>query len=218
MGNDATIGERIEAIEQRVKSLAHGKQSITLIAVSKQQSSEAIREAINSGHAHFGENRVQEINFKWRRLKEEHPHVVLHHIGAVQRRQLRGIMGVCDVIHAFDRDALIEPFVRARDESGHNPSLFVQVNAAAEPQKAGIAPSDAPRLIDAMRDAQLPVVGLMCLPPIGEGRRYFAELARLAKRCHLSHLSMGMSDDFEDAITAGATHIRIGTAIFGSRK
>ena len=212
-----SIGERIASIEQRVKSLHHG-QHITLIAVSKQQPSDAIRSAIAAGHIHFGENRWNEINAKWHELKQEHPHVVLHHIGALQRRQLKKIMGVCDVIHAFDRHSLIEPFVRERDGTGRNPSLFVQVNLASEPQKAGIPPHDAPPLIDAMRAAHLPIVGLMCLPPIGEGSRYFSDLARLAARCGLSQLSMGMSNDFEDAINAGATHIRIGTAIFGKRE
>ena len=219
MGNDTTIGERIESITRRVAAVAgERRQSITLIAVSKQQSSDSIRSAIDSGHGDFGENRMDEINGKWHEMKQEHPHVVLHHIGALQRRQVKKIMGVCDVIHAFDRHSLIEPFVRERDGTGRNPSLFVQVNAAAETQKAGIAPQDAPRLIDAMRSAHLPIVGLMCLPPIGQGKRYFNELAQLAKRCHLSQLSMGMSNDFEDAINAGATHIRIGTAIFGERK
>jgi pyridoxal phosphate enzyme (YggS family) len=190
----------------------------TLIAVSKMFGADDIRPLLQAGHRDFGENRVQEALAKWPALKAEFPDIVLHLIGPLQTNKVREAVSLFDAIHTLDRprlsDALKAEFVRV----DRAPTLFVQVNTGEEEQKAGVAPADAPALIAAARNEGLPVEGLMCIPPVGvEPAPHFALLAKLAKAHGLALLSMGMSGDFETAIRFGATHVRVGSAIFGDR-
>ena len=213
--NLLAILARIEAARKAALAPAT---STTLIAVSKTFGADGIRPLLEAGHRDFGENRVQEALAKWPALKAEFPDIVLHLIGPLQTNKVREAVSLFDAIHTLDRprlaDALKAEFVRA----GRAPTLFVQVNTGEEAQKAGVSPADAPALIAAARDEGLPVRGLMCIPPVGvEPAPHFALLAKLAKAQGLALLSMGMSGDFETAIRFGASHVRVGTAIFGER-
>lgn len=193
--------------------------SITLVAVSKTHDAEAIRPAIAAGQRVFGENRVQEALGKWPALKAEFPDIELHLIGPLQTNKVRDAVALFDVIETVDRLKLAEALAREFETSGRHLPCFIQVNTGEEAQKAGVLPREADAFIRQCRDdLKLPVAGLMCIPPVHEEpAMHFALLNKIAKRNGLTNLSMGMSGDFEAAIDLGATHVRIGTAIFGAR-
>jgi len=191
---------------------------ITLIAVSKTQPVEAIAPLIAAGQRHFGENRVQEATAKWPALREETPDLKLHLIGQLQSNKAADAVALFDAIHSVDRPSLVAAIAAAVDRSGTHPELFVQVNIGVEPQKGGCSPTDLPALLEDARGAGLTISGLMCVPPDGvEAAPYFALLAKIARDHGIARLSMGMSGDFETAVTLGASHVRVGTALFGAR-
>lgn len=190
---------------------------VTLIAVSKTQSADAIEALIAEGQRDFGENRVQEAETKWPALRDRHPHTRLHLIGQLQSNKAEEAVRLFDAIHSLDRPSLVAALSKAMEKGRRRPDCFVQVNIGDEPQKGGCAVAGLPALLEQAR--ALPVVGLMCIPPDGrEAAPYFALLARLARRHGLAGLSMGMSADYEAAVTIGATHLRVGTALFGPRR
>jgi pyridoxal phosphate enzyme (YggS family) len=193
--------------------------SVTLVAVSKTFDVEHIRPVLAAGQRIFGENRVQEAKAKWPALKAEFPDVELHLIGPLQSNKAREAVELFDVIHTVDRPKIATTLAAEMKRLGKWPSLFVEVNTGEEPQKAGVLPRDAAALVRLARDElKLPVIGLMCIPPQDEEPAlHFALLAKLAKELGLEKLSMGMSADYETAINLGATHVRVGTAIFGHR-
>ncbi len=210
------IRERIRKAEQAAGRVPG---SARLIAVSKKQPAERVRHVLKEGHRLFGENRVQETAGKWPAWQEEFPGVELHLLGPLQTNKTRQAMGLFDAIHSVDRPKLARTLARLADELGHCPDLFVQVNTGEEPQKAGVPPADADAFIAEVRALDLPLVGLMCIPPADEEPSlHFALLRKIAERNGLQGLSMGMSHDFERAIAQGATHVRIGSAIFGPRE
>jgi pyridoxal phosphate enzyme (YggS family) len=192
--------------------------SAQLIAVSKVQPDERVRAVLEQGHRVFGENRVQEAAGKWPGFKEEFENISVHLIGPLQTNKARQAMELFDAIHTLDRPRLAKAIARLAEDLGHCPDLFVQVNTGEEDQKAGVAPQDADAFIAECRDLGLPIMGLMCIPPVDEEPSlHFALLAKIAARNGLEGLSMGMSSDFERAIALGATHVRVGSAIFGDR-
>ncbi|SPF78916.1 hypothetical protein ALP8811_02849 [Aliiroseovarius pelagivivens] len=192
--------------------------SAQLIAVSKVQPLERVVAVLEEGHRVFGENKVQEAAGKWPDLKEKFDGVELHLIGPLQTNKTRQAMGLFDVIHSVDRPKLARAIARIADEEGHCPRLFIQVNTGEEDQKAGVLPGDLAELVALCRELNLPVEGLMCIPPSDEEPSlHFALLAKLAKKHGFEGLSMGMSSDFERAIAQGATYVRVGSAIFGER-
>lgn len=192
--------------------------SVTLIAVSKVQPINRVEAVLAEGHRVFGENYVQEAAAKWPDLRGRFGPVRLHMIGPLQSNKARVAAELFDAIHTLDRPSLADKLARFADGQGHCPDLFVQVNTGREPQKAGVLPEDADAFIARCRGLGLPLSGLMCIPPEGEpSAPHFATLRDLAGRNGLTGLSMGMSADFEDAIAAGATHVRVGSAIFGAR-
>jgi pyridoxal phosphate enzyme (YggS family) len=193
--------------------------SVTLVAASKTVSADVIEQTIVAGHLIYGENRVQEARDKWPGLLDRHPEAELHLIGPLQTNKVREAVALFDVIHSVDRPSLCAALSRERDRQGRKPRLFVQINIGSEPQKSGIVPDEADDFIAACRDEfGLDVVGAMCIPPSGEPPEpYFAALAGITARNGLELLSMGMSSDFEKAIEHGATHVRVGSAIFGAR-
>jgi len=215
--------ERLKAVADSIARTAREEgrdpASVTLIAVSKTFPVEAVEPVLAAGHRVFGENRVQEAKAKWPALRERCPDVELHLIGPLQSNKARDAVTLFDVIHSLDRPSLAEALVREMERTGRRPRLFVQVNTGEEPQKAGVAPAEADAFIAQCRDRwKLPVVGLMCIPPVDEPPSpHFALLAKIAARNGLSCLSMGMSADFEQAVMLGATHVRVGSAIFGAR-
>ncbi|WP_295312581.1 YggS family pyridoxal phosphate-dependent enzyme [Roseobacter sp.] len=193
--------------------------SVTLIAVSKVQPDARVEAVLNEGHRSFGENRVQEAAGKWPGFREKFDGIDLHLIGPLQSNKARQSFELFQCIHSLDRPKLAKTFARLAQETGGCPDLFIQVNTGEEPQKAGILPDDADGFIRDCLDMDLPVVGLMSIPPADEeASLHFALLARIAERNGLSGLSMGMSGDFEAAIALGATHVRVGSAIFGARE
>jgi pyridoxal phosphate enzyme (YggS family) len=193
--------------------------SVTLVAVSKTYGAEAIEPVIAAGQRAFGENRVQEAKAKWPPLRERHPGLDLHLIGPLQSNKAREAVAMFDAIHTLDRPSLAAALAKEIERQGRAPRLFVEVNTGAEPQKAGVLPEATDAFLRECRDAYgLKVEGLMCIPPAEEAPApHFALLAKIARRNGLSLLSMGMSADFVTAIQFGATHVRVGTAIFGSR-
>lgn len=192
--------------------------SVTLIAVSKVQPDERVRAVLDAGHRCFGENRVQEAAGKWPAFREDYDGIELHLIGPLQTNKARQAFELFQTIHSVDRPKLARTIARLADETGHCPDVFLQVNTGEEEQKAGVMPAEADAFVAECRALGLPVQGLMCIPPIDEEPSlHFALLAKIAERNGLSGLSMGMSSDFESAIALGATHIRVGSAIFGAR-
>ena len=192
--------------------------SVHLIAVSKVQPDERVQAVLDAGHRCFGENRVQEAAGKWPRFRETYYGIDLHLIGPLQTNKARQAMDLCQAIHSVDRSKLANTLARLAQETGACPDLFVQVNTGEEDQKAGVMPADTDAFVQTCRDLDLPVRGLMCIPPVDEEPSlHFALLAKLAGRNGLDQLSMGMSADFETAIALGATHLRVGSAIFGER-
>jgi len=192
--------------------------STCLIAVSKVQPNDRVAAVLDQGHRVFGENRVQEAAGKWPAFKAQYSDVVLHLIGPLQTNKARQAIELCDAIHSVDRPKLAGTLARLAQELGSCPDLFIQINTGEEPQKAGVLPADADAFVADCRGLDLPVRGLMCIPPVDEEPAlHFALLAKIAERNGLPGLSMGMSSDFETAIALGATHVRIGSAIFGDR-
>ncbi len=193
-------------------------ESVTLVAASKTVPAEGLEATIGAGHLVYGENRVQEATGKWPELRTRHPGLELHLIGPLQTNKARDAVALFDVIHSVDRIDLCRALARRSAESGRKPSLFLQVNTGAEPQKAGVLPGELGRLLEVCGELDLDVLGLMCIPPVDEpAERHFETLAGLADSHGLKSLSMGMSTDFAQAIEYGATHVRVGSAIFGSR-
>ena len=189
-----------------------------LIAVSKVQPNARVEAVLQAGHRSFGENRVQEAQGKWPDFKAQFEGVDLHLIGPLQSNKVRPAMELFDTIHTVDREKLARRIADMAQELGRCPDLFIQVNTGAEPQKAGILPTDADAFIQTARAMDLPLKGLMCIPPVDEEPSlHFALLGKIAARNGLSELSMGMSADYETALRLGATHIRVGSAIFGAR-
>lgn len=192
--------------------------SVTLIAVSKVQPNARVQAVLEQGHRCFGENRVQEAEGKWPDFKQQFEGVDLHLIGPLQSNKARPAIELFDTIHTLDRLKLAKTIARLAQEVGRCPDLFIQVNTGEEDQKAGVLPADADAFVKDCHALDLPVRGLMCIPPVDEeASLHFALLAKIAARNGLSGLSIGMSGDFEKAIALGATHVRIGSAIFGER-
>ncbi len=205
-------------IETAAKAAGRDVAEITLIAVSKLQPDARVRTVLEQGHRCFGENRVQEAAGKWPGFREAFEGIDLHLIGPLQTNKARQAMELCQSIHSLDRPKLARTLARLAQEAGQCPDLFVQINTGEEDQKAGVLPAEADAFIGECRELDLPVRGLMCIPPVDEEPSlHFALLAKIAERNGLAKLSMGMSGDFERAIAQGATHIRVGSAIFGAR-
>jgi len=201
----------------RAAKLAGRSDPIELIAISKTHPSEAIEPLIAAGQRVFGENRVQEAQGKWPALRERHPDLRLALVGQLQSNKAADAVALFDEIHSVDRASLITALAKAM-ESGRRPDCFVQVNIGDEPQKGGCAIADLPGLLVEARAAELPIVGLMAVPPLEvEPAPYFALLAKLARDNNVTGLSMGMSGDYSTAVTLGATHVRVGSALFGAR-
>jgi PLP dependent protein len=217
------IAANLAAIRGRIVAAAtaagRGEREVTLVAVGKTHPAEAVRAALQAGQRVFGENRVQEAEGKFPALRADHPDLVLHLIGPLQTNKVREAVALFDVIETLDRPRLAEALAAEMARTGRRPACFVQVNTGEEPQKAGIVPSAAGAFIADCRDRLgLPIAGLMCIPPLDElPAVHFAFLRELARRHGVAQLSMGMSADFETAIAFGATHVRVGTAIFGER-
>jgi PLP dependent protein len=213
--------QRLEEVREHIARAARlarrNPDEVTLIAVSKTYPVEAIEPLILAGQRDFGENRVQEAQAKWPVLLERFPDVRLHLIGRLQSNKAEDAVALFDAIHSVDRPSLVAALGKAMAGSGRRPGCFLQVNVGDEPQKGGCAVADLPALLERARG--LPVAGLMCLPPEGvEPAPYFALLAKLARRHGVAGLSMGMSADYDTAVMIGATHIRVGTALFGTRQ
>ena len=191
---------------------------VTLIAVSKVQPNARVAEVLAQGHRVFGENKVQEAAGKWPDFRTQYNGVKVHLIGPLQTNKVKQAMQLFDAIHTVDRPKLATAIARHAQDTGSCPDLFIQVNTGEEPQKSGVLPADADAFVAQVRALDLPVKGLMCIPPVDEEPSlHFALLAKIAARNDLAGLSMGMSSDFESAIALGATHIRVGSAIFGDR-
>ena len=191
---------------------------VTLVAVSKTHSAEAIRPLLEAGQRVFGENRVQEAQEKWPALREDYPDVQLHLVGQLQSNKAEDAARLFDCIHSLDRSSLVKALAKAFDKTGRRVPCFVQVDIGEEEQKGGCAIADLPALLEQAREADIPLAGLMCVPPFGtEPAPYFALMAKIADDHGLEGRSMGMSGDFSTAIMLGATHVRVGTALFGDR-
>jgi pyridoxal phosphate enzyme (YggS family) len=214
--NLSSVRDRIAAA---AKDVGRDPGDVSLIAVSKSHPTDRARATLAAGHRVFGENRIQEAQGKWPSLKEAHPDSELHLIGSLQTNKTGDAVALFDVIQTLDREKLARSIAGEIDKQGRRPDLFVQVNTGEEEQKAGVLPLDADSFIGKCIDEYgLPVVGLMCIPPVDENPAlHFALLADIAKRNGLTRLSMGMSADFETGVRLGATEVRVGTAIFGAR-
>ncbi|SHH43980.1 YggS family pyridoxal phosphate-dependent enzyme [Cognatishimia maritima] len=189
-----------------------------LIAVSKVQPNERVEAVLDEGHRLFGENKVQEAAGKWPAFQETYPDAKVHLLGPLQTNKARQAMQLFEAIHSLDRPKLANTIARLAQELGHCPDLFIQVNTGEEEQKAGVLPADADAFISDCRALDLPIVGLMCIPPVDEEPSlHFALMRKIAERNGVAGLSMGMSGDFEKAVALGATHVRVGSAIFGAR-
>ena len=213
----------LSEIQARIDSAAKAAQrdpsEITLIAVSKVQPNERIDSVLREGHRIFGENRVQEADSKWPEFRNHYEGIDLHLIGPLQTNKTRQAFGLFQAIHSVDRPKLAKTIARIAQEEGHCPDLFIQVNTGEEPQKAGVLPKDTDAFIEECKAMDLVINGLMSIPPVQEEPSlHFALLAKIAERNGLKGLSMGMSGDFEQAIAFGATHVRVGSAIFGARQ
>ncbi len=217
-----TASTRLSEIQSRIARAAQiaGRRpdDVTLIAVSKTHDADAIQPLIDAGQRVFGENRVQEAAAKWPALRAATPDIRLHLVGQLQSNKAADAVALFDAIHSVDRPSLVAALGKAMAESGKRPDCFIQVNIGDEPQKGGVAVAELAALLAAAQAAGLPIAGLMAVPPVGvDSAPYFALLAKLAREAGLDGLSIGMSDDFEVAVTIGATHVRVGTALFGAR-
>jgi PLP dependent protein len=221
---EEAIASNLAAVRGRIEGAARSAgrrdDAVTLVAVSKTHPVDSVRAALRAGQRIFGENRMQEALGKFPALRGEFPDLTLHLIGPLQTNKVKDAVAHCDVIETVDRSRLAEALAREIDRTGRRLECFIEVNAGEEPQKAGILPATADDFIRECRDRlHLPIVGLMCIPPEHEEPAlHFALLREIARRNGLDQLSMGMSADFETAIHFGATHVRVGTAIFGARR
>lgn len=223
-GNEtmSEAADRLAEVQAHIASAAKRAQrkveDICLIAVSKTHDADAVRPLIAAGQRHFGENRVQEAAAKWPALRAETPDVVLHLIGQLQSNKAEEAVALFDAIHSLDRSSLVQAIAKACQKAGKQPQLFVQVNIGDEEQKGGCAVADLPELLTEAKNAGLTIEGLMAIPPADiEPAPFFALLDELAERHELTGRSMGMSSDYETAVMLGATHVRVGTALFGAR-
>jgi PLP dependent protein len=217
-----SAASRLAQVEERIvhacRLARRERAEVTLVAVSKTHGAEAIAPLIEAGQSVFGENRVQEALAKWPALRERYPQVELHLVGRLQSNKAEEAVALFDAIHSLDRASLVAALARAMDKTGRRVPCFVQVNIGAEEQKGGVAIAELPALLAEARAADLPLAGLMCVPPLEiEAAPFFALLDKLARDNGLEGRSMGMSGDFETAIMLGATHVRVGTALFGER-
>jgi pyridoxal phosphate enzyme (YggS family) len=218
------VRANLNSVRDRIAAAARAADrpagAVSLVAVSKTHPAEAVRAALGAGQRLFGENRMQEALAKFPELRQEFPDLELHLIGPLQTNKVRDAVAHCDVIETVDRPRLAEALAREMERSGRRPACYVEVNTGEEPQKAGILPGAADDFIRECRDRLgLPIEGLMCIPPEQEEPAlHFALLREIGRRNGLAVLSMGMSADFESAIRLGATHVRVGTAIFGARR
>jgi pyridoxal phosphate enzyme (YggS family) len=215
--------DRLAEVRLRIAAAARAAgrdpASVTLVAVSKTHGADRVGELLEVGHRVFGENRVQEAEEKFPGLKAHYPDIELHLIGPLQTNKARDAVALFDVIQSVDRERLAASLAKEMARAGRRPACYIQVNTGEEPQKAGVLPGDVDGFVAACRDThKLPVVGLMCIPPLDEEPAlHFALLAKMAARNGLAKISMGMSADYETAIRLGATHVRVGTALFGER-
>ncbi|MGL4812238.1 MAG: YggS family pyridoxal phosphate-dependent enzyme [Beijerinckiaceae bacterium] len=209
-----------EGVARAVRDAGHPPEAVTLVAVSKLFPANAIRPVLEAGHRVFGENYVQEAMAKWPDLRADYPGVALHLIGPLQSNKAKEAVATFDVIETLDRESLARALAKEIQKAGRSPGLLVQINTGAEPQKGGVLPEEADAFVKLCRESYgLPVFGLMCIPPFDQPpSAHFALLGKIAARNGLTTLSMGMSADFEQAIMLGATHVRVGTAIFGARQ
>ena len=215
---DTPLAEVRSKIAKACKIARRDPGEVTLIAVSKTRGASAIQPLLTLGQRHFAENRVQEAHDKWPALREAHPAVQLHLVGQLQSNKAEDAARLFDCIHSLDRPSLVTALAKAFDKTDRRVPCFIQVNVGDEAQKGGCAIADLPALLAEARAADIPLAGLMCLPPDGiEPAPFFAFLDKLARDHGLDGRSMGMSGDFETAIMLGATHVRIGTALFGAR-
>jgi pyridoxal phosphate enzyme (YggS family) len=220
----STGAERLAEVRQRIAEAARAAgrdpASVTLVAVSKTHEADRVRELLQAGQRVFGENRVQEAEGKFPALKADYPDLQLHLIGPLQTNKARDAVALFDVIESVDRERLAATLAKEMERAGRRPDCYIQVNTGEEPQKAGVLPADLDAFVAACRDVhKLPVTGLMCIPPVGEEPAlHFALLAKMAARNGLATVSMGMSADYEIAVRTGATHVRVGTALFGHRE
>lgn len=214
----ARIDQARKQIDKACRRAGRAEGSVTLTAVTKTQPPEMIAAALEAGLTVFGENRVQEAQSHWGDQRSVNPDIQLRLIGPLQTNKADDAVALFDVIETLDRARLVDAISRSAEKLGRCPELLIQVNTGQEPQKAGVIPQDLPALIGTIRARGLPLVGLMCIPPVDEAAGpHFALLAKLARRHGLSQLSMGMSSDFQTAIQFGATHVRLGSALFGDR-
>lgn len=213
------LGEVTDKIEQAARASGRDPAGVTLVAVSKTHGADRVRELLAVGQRVFGENRVQEAQEKFPALKTEYADLKLHLIGPLQTNKAREAVALFDVIQSVDREKLAVTLAKEMARADKRPDCFIQVNTGEEPQKAGILPADLDSFVAACRDThKLPVVGLMCIPPVDEEPAlHFALLAKMAARHGLAGVSMGMSADYETAVRLGATHVRVGSALFGQR-
>ena len=215
--------ERLAEVHQRIAAAARAAgrdpAAVTLVAVSKTHGADMVREMLEAGQRVFGENRVQEAEEKFPTLKAEYPDLELHLIGPLQTNKARDAVALFDVIQSVDRERIAAALAKEMERLGRRPACYIQVNTGEEPQKAGVLPADLDAFVIACRDThKLPVVGLMCIPPVDEEPALqFALLAKMAARNGLTRISMGMSADYEMAVKLGATHVRVGSALFGAR-
>lgn len=217
-GRQLSLDKIENAVLSACQTAGRARDGVSLIAVSKVQPNDRVEAVLAQGHRIFGENKVQEAQGKWPAFKEQFESVDLHLLGPLQTNKARAAFELFDVIHSLDREKLANTCARLAQEMGHCPNLFIQINTGEEPQKSGVLPQDADDFIALCRKLDLPILGLMCIPPAEETPSlHFSLLRKIADRNGLDRLSMGMSGDFEEAIAFGATHIRVGTAIFGAR-
>ncbi len=215
--------DRLAEVRQHIAAAARAAgrdpAAVTLVAVSKTHGADRVRELLDGGQRVFGENRVQEAEEKFPALKAEYPDLALHLIGPLQTNKAREAVALFDVIESVDRERLAATLAKEMTRSGRRPDCYIQVNTGEEPQKAGVLPAELDAFVASCRDThKLPIVGLMCIPPVDEEPAlHFALLAKMAARNGLAKISMGMSADYETAIRLGATHVRVGTALFGHR-
>jgi pyridoxal phosphate enzyme (YggS family) len=219
IGREAGLATVRVDIARACNDAGRDPQSVTLVAISKTFGADAIEPVIAEGQRIFGENRVQEAKSKWPALMARHPGLGLHLVGSLQSNKAREAVALFDAIHSLDRASLAEALAKEITRQHRRPLLFTEINTGAEPQKAGIEPKDADAFLASCRDNYgLAISGLMCIPPVNDAPApHFALTAQIARRNGLSLLSMGMSADFPIAIAFGATHVRVGTAIFGGR-
>lgn len=212
------LADTLSSIEAACKIAERKADEVTLIAVSKTHDAEAVEPLLIAGHRAFGENRVQEAQGKWPELRARYPDVQLHLVGQLQSNKADDAVALFDVIHSVDRPSLVTALAAAMDKQGRKLPCFIQVNIGDEEQKGGVAIADLPALLSQAKEAGLPIIGLMCVPPADiEAAPFFAFLDKLARDNGVQGLSMGMSSDFETACMLGATHVRVGSALFGKR-